>query len=152
MRVLLLGNISEQHTLATKLFEALSQSLSASRRINTSSTTLLTEVTDMYTRLEALTEEHAQLVELARKHRDRWARLQRKRKRKQALEDKVRRVLVQLQEGRREIEGIVDEGEDVLRGIEMARHGEHFGHNDYMISAAQHHINILQLLFRSTRS
>ena len=135
MRNLLLGNISEQHTLSTKLFEALSQSLSASRRVNTSSTTLLNEVAEMYTRLEALSEEHAQLVELARKHRDRWERLQRKRKRRQALEDNVRRILVQLQEGRREIEEIVDEGEEVLTGIEMARKGEPLKDNHYIIQA-----------------
>jgi mediator of RNA polymerase II transcription subunit 4 len=152
MRNLLLGNISEQHTLATKLFEALSQSLSASRRVNTSNTTLLTEVTEMYTRLEALTEEHAQLVELARKHRDRWERLHRKRKRKQALEDKVRRVLVQLQEGRREIEGIIDEGEEVLRGIGMATKGEPLRHNEYIPRPLILGSLSLQLPFRSTSS
>jgi septal ring factor EnvC (AmiA/AmiB activator) len=125
MRNLLLSNISEQHTLATRLFETLSLSLSASRRMpSANSTSTLDSVAPMYARLQELTEEHAQLVELARKHRDRWERLQRKLKRKQALEEQVRRVLVQLQQGRREVCELIDEGEEVLKGIEQAEKGE----------------------------
>ena len=125
MRNLLLANINEQHTLATRLFETLSTSLSGSRRGSASrSIDPVDEVAEMYARLEALTEEQARLVELARRHQERWQRLQRKRKRRLALEDKVRRVLVGLEQGRRELSGIVDDGRSVLEGIEMAEKGQ----------------------------
>jgi regulator of replication initiation timing len=123
MRNLLLANINEQHVLATRLFETLSNSLSGSRRISRS-TNPIEEVSEMYARLESLTEEQARLVELARRHQERWERLQRKRRRRQALDEKARRVLVTLEQGRRELAGIIEDGNEVCRGIEMAEKGE----------------------------
>jgi regulator of replication initiation timing len=123
MRNLLLANINEQHVLATRLFETLSNSLSGSRRIPRS-TNPIEEVSEMYARLESLTEEQARLVELARRHQQRWERLQRKRRRRQALDEKARRVLITLEQGRRELAGIIEDGSEVCRGIEMAEKGE----------------------------
>ncbi|KAH8090573.1 hypothetical protein HD553DRAFT_9146 [Filobasidium floriforme] len=119
MRNLLLANINEQHVLATRLFETLSNSLSGSRRIPRSINPI-EEVSEMYARLESLTEEQARLVELARRHQQRWERLQRKRRKRQALDEKARRVLVTLEQGRRELAGIIENGSEVCRGIEMA--------------------------------
>jgi hypothetical protein len=126
MRNLLLANINEQHALATRLFETLSSSLSGSRRGSAGSRSInpMDDVSEMYARLETLTEEQARLVELARRHQERWERLQRKRQRKQALDEKVRKVLVSLEQGRRELAGIIEDGREVRRGIEMAEKGE----------------------------
>lgn len=125
MRNLLLANINEQHTLATRLFETLSTSLNGSRRGSTSKTIdPMDEVAEMYARLEALTEEQARLVELARRHQARWERLQRRRQRMLVLEERVRRVLVNLEQGRRELAGIAQDGRRVLEGIEMAEKGQ----------------------------
>jgi hypothetical protein len=121
----LLENITQQHTLTTQLFDTLSNSLSSSRRIHPGSNLTLEDVPAMYNKLRGLTEEQANLIELVRRHQAKWDRLQKRRRKKERLEENVREVLWGLEQARRDLEETIEKGKEVERGIDMAQNGRY---------------------------
>jgi predicted ribosome quality control (RQC) complex YloA/Tae2 family protein len=129
LRNLLLGNIALQTDLTEQLFSslghaALPQPLSRNSRPISRARSELEAIPSIYTNLMEATEEQAELLEHARRHQKRWRQLQRKRKQAQELEDKVNRVLIELERTGAELEELVEDGEHVIANIEMAEKGK----------------------------
>lgn len=128
LRNLLLANIALQTDLTEQLFSslahaALPQPLSRNTRPASRSRPDLEAIPLIYDNLVHATEEQAELLEHARRHQKRWRQLQRKRKQAQELEDKVNRILIELNRTGSELEELVEDGEKVISNIEMAEKG-----------------------------
>jgi hypothetical protein len=129
LRNLLLANIALQTDLTEQLFSslahaALPQPLSRNSRPISRARSELEAIPSIYTNLVEATEEQAELLEHARRHQKRWRQLQRKRKQAQELEEKVNRVLIELNRTGAELRELVEDGEHVIANIEMAEKGE----------------------------
>ncbi|GHJ88449.1 hypothetical protein NliqN6_4851 [Naganishia liquefaciens] len=125
LRNLLLANIALQTDLTEHLFSSLAhaslpQPQSRSTRPVSRARPDLEAIPSLYDNLVEATKQQAELLEHARRHQKRWRQLQRKRKQAQELEDKVDKILIELNQTGTELEELVADGQHVISNIEFA--------------------------------
>ena len=81
-------------------------------------------VTQIFTDLARLDEELAVLMERARKHQERWKRMEQLKRETIEVESQVRSALSVLEEGRRDLEMVVKDAKEVVSSIELAEKSE----------------------------
>ncbi|CDZ96868.1 Mediator complex, subunit Med4 [Phaffia rhodozyma] len=74
----------------------------------------------IHSELAALDGSLATLCERARIHQEKWSRLERLKKEVERLEVGNRKVLIEMESGRRELRELVEEGKEVVRSIDTA--------------------------------
>ena len=129
LRNLLLANIALQTDLTEHLFSSLAhaslpQPQSRSTRPVSRARPDLEAIPSLYDNLVEATKQQAELLEHARRHQKRWRQLQRKRKQAQELEDKVDKILIELNQTGTELEELVADGQHVISNIEFAEKGK----------------------------
>ena len=115
----LLTNLSTQSSLLTQLFTQISQ------RQQSAQPSLSNPTASTYTSLESSVDELGAIVKDLKAHQAAWARLEERRKEVKILEMEVRRVIGELESGRRELEGMVKQGMEVRETIEKGLRGGH---------------------------
>jgi chromosome segregation ATPase len=118
IRTLLAANRAQQSAVLPQLFSLIS-SLSAPSSSSASANTSL-QISRLYTQLATLDEELAVLTERARKHAEKWERMERLKTECVAVEREVRRRAIKLQKGRRELEQLLSEGKETVKRIDLA--------------------------------
>jgi len=113
------ANISKQTALLPLLFSAISNAASGGGVSSSKHT-----VTQIFTDLARLDEELAVLMERARKHQERWRRMEQLKRETIEVESQVRSALLVLEEGRRELEMVVKDAKEVVSSIELAEKSE----------------------------
>jgi hypothetical protein len=111
------ANISKQTALLPLLFAAISNAAGPS----TGSSSSKPSVSPIFGDLARLDDELAVLMERARKHQLRWKRMEELKRQTIEVESQVRSALLVLEEGRRELEGIVADAKETVASIEMAQ-------------------------------
>lgn len=114
------SNISKQTALLPLLFAAISNAASGG---NVSSSKQHT-VTQIFTDLARLDDELAVLMERARKHQQRWRRMEQLKRETIEVESQVRSALLVLEGGRRDLEMVVKDAKEVVSSIELAEKSE----------------------------
>ncbi|KAL7414719.1 vitamin-D-receptor interacting mediator subunit 4-domain-containing protein [Mrakia frigida] len=109
------ANISKQTALLPLLFAAISNAASGGGVSSSKHT-----VTQIFTDLARLDEELAVLMERARKHQQRWKRMEQLKRETIEVESQVRSALLVLEEGRRSLEMVVKDAREGVRSIEIA--------------------------------
>lgn len=141
MRYLLLENVTQQQIVTTQLFSLITTSLSPHTLPNPAAPTISPEISSLYTRLQALDEEHQALIELTRKHQAKWEKLQRRRRKKEVLEERVRGVLMGLERMGRELGERNVVGREVVEEIERSERG-----TQSVFIPSANHANILEAI------
>jgi hypothetical protein len=113
LRTTLLTNLTSQTQTLQYLFHELSLPTPNPQRI-----------TSLYSSLQASTTDLEGLVKEVWRHQRRWRELERKKEEVLGLERRVRALIMGLEEGRRELERMVEEGKEVRKGIERVENGE----------------------------
>ncbi|KAK4687688.1 mediator of RNA polymerase II transcription subunit 4, partial [Tremellales sp. Uapishka_1] len=110
IRSALLSNLSTQTTLLTQLFTTLSQPSSSS-----------TSLPSLYSSFQNTSADLSRLVEDVYDHQAKYRLMLEKKERVEALERRVRELLVSLEGDRSDLLGMVESSREVVKGIEKAR-------------------------------
>lgn len=110
MRTSLLLALTTQQTLLNELFTALPSAAADVPALHAS-------LVQSASQLDALAKE-------AEEHQRKWGQLLAKQAEVSALEGRVRSLIKELEGGRIELEGMVDEGKKVAEGIDKSERGE----------------------------
>lgn len=139
------ANISKQTALLPLLFSAISNAASGGGVSSSKHT-----VTQIFTDLARLDEELAVLMERARKHQERWRRMEQLKRETIEVESQVRSALLVLEEGRRELEMVVKDAKEVVSSIELAEKSE-LSRFRFSYTSNLHQLTLI-ISFRSIRS
>lgn len=112
-------NISTQTALLPQLFSAISNGASGAGPSSTKQS-----VTQVFAELARLDNELAVLMERARKHQQRWSRMEELKRETINVESKVRDTLLVLEDGRRDLEMVLRDAKNVVSSIELAEKSE----------------------------
>lgn len=115
----LLQNLTTQSLLLSHLFTL----IASPPNPNTSTQTQLAQV---YSALQLSTLDLSGLVREVGQHQEAYRRLVEKKKEVAGLEMRVRGLVKRLEEGRKELEGMIDQGEKSLQDIEKSERGASF--------------------------
>ncbi|ORY28782.1 vitamin-D-receptor interacting mediator subunit 4-domain-containing protein [Naematelia encephala] len=114
LRTQLLTNLATQHSHLLDLFTQLSTPTSSIA----SSSSFQHPINQLYSLLSEKTTELAYLVEETERHQAAWRELERKKKEVVELEGNVRALISTLEQGRRELQVLVDKGREIIQRVD----------------------------------
>lgn len=115
----LLQNLTTQSLLLSHLFTLIASPPNPN-------TSIQTQLTQVYSALQLSTLDLSGLVKEVVQHQEAYRRLVEKKKEVAGLEMRVRGLVKRLEEGRKELEGMIDQGERSLEDIEKSERGTSF--------------------------